>query len=105
VVSAVFGCEPSLRLTEIPKEILKNIAEKYLPQEIIERKKKGLNYPFLQWLNESDELDVIRRIQKKTGMFQQTELDALLVQGKQGMFAQHIFSLYMLCKWMERHKM
>lgn len=105
VVAAVFGCEPSLRLTHIPKEILKTIAKKYLPKEIIDRKKKGFNYPFLQWLNESNELDVIRRVQEKTGMFQQAELDALLEQGKQGMFAQHIFSLYMLCKWMERHKM
>lgn len=102
VVAAAFSCEPDLRRGEMPKELIKIIAKSYLPKDIIERKKKGFNYPFMQWLQESGELETIERVQQKMNLFNNEELNVLLTQGKQGMFKQHIFSLYMLCKWLEK---
>ncbi len=65
VVAAAFSCEPDLRRGETPKELIKIIAKTYLPKETVERKKKGFNYPFMQWLQESGELEVIERVQAK----------------------------------------
>lgn len=39
---------------DIPKYILKKVAEKYLPNEIIYRKKVGFPVPLSEWLNELD---------------------------------------------------
>jgi asparagine synthase (glutamine-hydrolysing) len=82
---------------------VKSIARKYLPEEIVYRKKKGFNYPYMEWLQESGELSVIGRIQGKMNLFNESELEMYLEKGKQGRFKQHLFSLYMLCKWLEKN--
>ena len=102
MVAAAFACAPELRLTGVPKELVKSIAGKYLPEEIVHRKKKGFNYPYMEWLQESGELEVIGRIQEKMHLFNESELEMYLEKGKKGMFKQHLFSLYMLCKWLEK---
>ena len=103
VVDFAFSLEPQLRMTETSKELVKRIALGYLPQEIVMRKKKGFNYPYVEWLHQSGELDVINRVQRKMQLFHEDELAMYLEKSKQGMFKQHLFSLYMLCKWIE-HK-
>jgi len=35
-------------------------------------------------------------------LFNEKELEMYLEKGKKGMFKQHLFSLYMLCKWLEK---
>ena len=104
VVSTAFSCTPELRMGESSKALVKSVARKYLPSEIVDRKKKGFNYPYMEWLQESGELEVINRIQKKMNLFNKDELEMYLEKGKQGMFKQHIFSLYVLCKWLEKGK-
>ena len=104
VVQSVFACDPALRLTPNPKALLKIIAQTYLPQETINRKKKGFNYPFVTWLEESGELDVIARIQKKMHLFNESEIAFYVESAKKGAFQQHIFVLYFLCKWWEKEK-
>jgi len=103
VVAAAFSCTPELRMMEPSKALVKNVARKYLPEEIVDRKKKGFNYPYMEWLQESGELSVIGRIQEKMNLFNESELEMYLEKGKQGMFKQHLFSLYMLCKWLEKN--
>jgi len=103
VVATAFACLPELRMADAPKGLVKRVARKYLPEKIVNRKKKGFNYPYMEWLQESGELEVIGRIQAKMNLFNESELEMYLGKGKQGMFKQHIFSLYMLCKWLE-HK-
>lgn|GEM_PF-6591801 len=66
--------------------------------QIVNRKKKGFNYPYMEWLQESGELAVIERIQAKMNLFNESEVEMYLEKGRQGMFKQHLFSLYMLCK-------
>ena len=102
VVSTAFSCDPSLRLQGVSKALVKSVARKYLPDEIIDRKKKGFNYPYMEWLHESGELAVIERVQQQMNLFHQGELAMYMEKGRGGMFKQHLFSLYMLCKWLEK---
>ena len=102
VVATAFACTPKLRMSDVSKALVKSVARKYLPEEIIYRKKKGFNYPYIEWLNESGELAVIGRVQEKMNLFNDVELEMYLEKGKRGMFKQHLFSLYMLCKWLEK---
>jgi asparagine synthase (glutamine-hydrolysing) len=102
VVTTAFSCTPELRMGGHSKALVKSVARKYLPEEIVDRKKKGFNYPYMEWLQESGELAVLGRIQAKMNLFNESELEMYLEKGKQGMFKQHIFSLYMLCKWLEQ---
>ena len=102
VVTTAFSCTPELRMMEPSKALVKSVARKYLPEEIVNRKKKGFNYPYMEWLQESGELSVIGRIQEKMNLFNENELEMYLEKGKQGMFKQHLFSIYMLCKWLEK---
>ncbi|GIT99345.1 asparagine synthase (glutamine-hydrolyzing) [Sulfurovum sp. TSL1] len=102
VVAAAFSCTPELRMLKPSKALVKSVARKYLPEEIVDRKKKGFNYPYMEWLQESGELEVIGRIQEKMHLFNEPELEMYLEKGEKGMFKQHLFSLYMLCKWLEQ---
>ena len=102
VVTTAFSCTPELRMMGPSKALVKSVARKYLPEEIVDRKKKGFNYPYMEWLQESGELSVIGRIQGKMNLFNESELEMYLEKGKQGMFKQHLFSIYMLCKWLEK---
>ena len=102
VVATAFSLTPGLRMGESSKALVKNVARKYLPKEIVDRKKKGFNYPYMEWLQESGELAVIHRIQAKMNLFNESELEMYLEKGRQGMFKQHLLSLYMLCKWLEK---
>ncbi len=104
VVATAFSCTPELRMMKPSKALVKSVARKYLPKEIVDRKKKGFNYPYMEWLHESGELEVIHRIQAKMNLFHESELEMYLEKGRQGMFKQHLFSLYMLCKWLEKVK-
>ena len=102
VVAIAFAYSPELRMSGTPKALVKSVASNYLPEEIVHRKKKGFNYPYMEWLHESGELAVIKRVQEQMNLFNEEELDMYLEKGRQGMFKQHLFSLYMLCKWLEK---
>jgi len=102
VVDMAFSFAPELRAPTAPKALLKRIAARYLPEEIVNRKKKGFNYPYVEWLHESGELEVLGRVQAKLHLFREEELAMYLEKSKQGMFKQHLFSLYILCKWLEK---
>ncbi|MDD3592914.1 MAG: asparagine synthase C-terminal domain-containing protein, partial [Sulfurovum sp.] len=102
LVKSVFAIAPELREEQLPKGWIKNIAAAYLPETIIHRKKKGFNYPYLEWLQESDQLEVITKVQKRHKLFNDKQLEWLLSEGEQGRFQHQIFSLYILCRWIER---
>ncbi|MDM5272187.1 asparagine synthase (glutamine-hydrolyzing) [Sulfurovum sp. zt1-1] len=102
LVQTVFASAPELRIEQISKGWIKEIAKTYLPEAIIHRKKKGFNYPYLEWLQSSNELEIILTVQKKFKLFNDNQLKWLLLEGEQGRFQHQIFSLYILCKWMDR---
>jgi asparagine synthase (glutamine-hydrolysing) len=101
VVRTAFAIDPDLRMGREQKHLIKKIAQNYLPASIVRRRKKGFNYPFMEWLREENALAVIERVQRETGLFRDAHLRYLLQKGEQGMFRQHLFSLFMLCSWIE----
>jgi asparagine synthase (glutamine-hydrolysing) len=101
VIESAFAIDPQLRIDTAPKGILKRIAEGYLPHEIVHRKKKGLNYPFIEWILEDGGLETLRRVQERTGIFREEQLEFLAKGADRGKFRQHLFPLYLLARWIE----
>jgi len=86
----------------ITKPLLREMFTKRVDKTIAYNKKKGFSYPFLEWLEESGELAVIDRVNKKANFFHQGALDFLKKQSKKGNLKRQIFGLYLFCKWWER---
>jgi len=101
VIETAFAIDPQLRMETAPKGMLKRVAERYLPSEIVHRKKKGLNYPFIEWILEEDGIETLWRVQRKTGLFREEQLEFLTARADKGKFRQHLFPLYLLARWME----
>ncbi len=103
LVEKVFSINPSLRYQSgVTKALLKNIAGPYLPESIINRKKKGFSSPYLEWLIEADELERILRVNEQTGIFHNDVLQEYINRGKQGRFKQHLWGLYLFSRWYEK---
>ncbi|MFW2592401.1 asparagine synthase-related protein, partial [Aliarcobacter butzleri] len=47
----MFSVESHIKVGDTNKNLLKKIASKYIPKEIINRTKKSYNSPFNEWLN------------------------------------------------------
>ncbi len=82
------------------KEVVKVVAKNYLPQNTITRKKKGLSYPFIEWILEENGIDTIYEANEKFNFLKTDHLDFLSSKAKSGKFKQHLFPLYMLSKWL-----
>jgi len=103
LVEKVFSIDPKLKYqTGVTKDLLKKIASSYLPQSIINRKKKGFSSPYLEWLIEENELERILHVNEKTDFFNQEILQEYIKRAKQGRFKQHIWGLYIFSRWFEK---
>jgi asparagine synthase (glutamine-hydrolysing) len=101
IVELAFKIEPTIRFNpQNVKEILKDVALNYLPASIIERKKKGLNYPFLEWILEEDGIELIYKANQKHNFLKVEHLDYLSQKAKNGKFRQHLFPLFILAKFL-----
>lgn len=102
-VDTIFSIDSEIKLgdRDKTKPLLKELALKYLPSEIVNRKKKGFSYPFLEWLVNSNEFSVIREVNQKYNFFHEEGIDFLMLQAKRGKFKHHIWGLYLFCKWMK----
>ncbi len=97
IVELAFNIEPKIRYNpSCVKEIVKELAKKYIPINIVKRKKKGLNYPFLEWILEENGVEKIYKANKKFNFLKVEHLDYLSQKAKQGKFRQHLFPLYIL---------
>ena len=102
-VEKVFSIDPKLRYQSgVTKELLKKVAAPYLPESIINRKKKGFSSPYLEWLVEAGELERILVVNEKTGIFHQDALEEYINRGKQGKYKQHVWGLYLFSRWYEK---
>ena len=105
LVEYIFCIDPKLRLDDTIKGLLKSVATPYLPPNIINRKKKGFSYPFIEWLKISGELEKIDKAQKQYGIFRDEALEELIKRsGKQSRFKHHIYAIYFLSAWLLKHK-
>ncbi len=101
LIKLIFEIDSSIRFNpNNPKYILKEIANKYLPTNIINRKKKGLNYPFIEWILKENGIEVIFKANEKFKLFKKEHLEFLSSKAKSGKFKQHLFPIYILSLWL-----
>ncbi len=100
VVAAAFG---DAKRSKEPKYLLKQIAAKYIPHEIIARKKKGFSYPHMQWLMRSAYIQKMERINDETGFFKPEQLAFLIENAKRNRFSRHFWLTLAFLLWYERN--
>ncbi len=101
LINLTFKIDSKVRYSPIDvKPIIKEIASKYLPRTIVHRKKKGLNYPFIEWILEENGIEVIYKANEKYNLFKEEHLNFLSQKAKSGKFKQHLFPLYILSRWL-----
>ncbi len=99
----VFSIDPKLRYQDgVTKSLLKKLMRGKLDERIIQRKKKGFSNPYMEYLVESGEIEIIERVNEQTGMFKKEILSRYLQTAKKGTFKQHIWGLYVLSKWIQK---
>ncbi len=104
LAETVFSIDPKLRYEKgVTKDLLKQVASKYLPQEVIARKKKGFSNPYMEWLVASGNIDLIEKVNRETGLFNTKILQEYITMGKRGRFKQHVWGLYVLSYWINQH--
>jgi asparagine synthase (glutamine-hydrolysing) len=102
LVDTVFAIDSKLKSGDTNKYLLKKIAAKYIPKEIIDRQKKGFNSPFNEWLfKEYGEklLDDILIVNGQTFLFNEKYIYYIYNEAKQNRFKQHFYALWHFCKW------
>jgi asparagine synthase (glutamine-hydrolysing) len=102
LVDTVFSIDSKLKVGDTNKYLLKKVASKYIPDEIINRTKKGFNSPFNEWLflEYGDKLlDDILKVNEQTNLFNTTYVNYIYNEAKQNRFKQHFYALWHFCKW------
>lgn len=105
LVEYLFGVDEKIKQGNTNKYLLKQIAYKYLPKEIVERRKKGFSSPFIEWLYEEyndDVLNTILRVNKELNLFNIEFVKFLYNEAKEKRFKQHVWNLYIFSRWFER---
>ncbi len=105
LVELSFKIDEKIKRGNTNKYLIKKIAEKYLPREIVHRDKKGFSSPFIEWLYDeygNEILNLFNRVNKKTNLFNSEFLKFLYNEGKKRRLKQNVWSLYIFCRWYER---
>ncbi len=104
LASAVFSISPKLRYEDgVTKSLLKEIMKPKLNETILKRKKKGFSNPYMEYLINSNKIDLIREVNNETGMFKQRELSEYIETASKGSFKQHVWGLYVLSHWIKKN--
>ncbi len=106
LVNYLFSVDSSLKVGNTNKYLLKKIASKYIPNEIITRTKKGFNSPFNEWMHElygSSVIEVILKVNEHTQLFNETYILSIYELSLKGKFKQHLWSLFVFSKWFEKN--
>ncbi len=99
LVKFVFSLSEDVRGSK--KILIKEIAKKYLPDEIINRRKKGFAYPFLEWLKEENEFRLIIDVNRETKIFNEEYLKEIIKTGHKR-YKQHLWTLYLFSRWLKK---
>ena len=105
LVEYLLGVDDKIKKGNTNKYLLKQIASKYLPHEIIHRKKKGFSSPYIEWLYEEYKdgiLHTILRVNKELNIFNENFVTFLYNEGKEKRFKQHVWNLYIFARWFEK---
>jgi asparagine synthase (glutamine-hydrolysing) len=102
LVDTVFSIDSNIKLGNTNKYLLKQIAKKYIPNEIINRQKKGFNSPYNEWLHsefKDDILITILKANKEHQLFNEEYIKELYQLSLKNKFKQHIYALWTFSKW------
>lgn len=102
LVDTAFSIQSDLKVGDTNKYLLKKVASKYIPDEIIHRTKKGFNSPFNEWLFlEYGEklLDDIKKVNEATKLFNQSYVEFIYNSAKTNKLKQHFYALWHFCRW------
>jgi len=102
LVDTVFSIASKLKVGDTNKYLLKKIASKYIPKEILNREKKGFNSPFNEWLFDEYQkklLEDILQVNKQTNLFNETYVKYLYTQASQNKLKQHFYALWHFSRW------
>ncbi|WP_324171534.1 asparagine synthase (glutamine-hydrolyzing) [Sulfurimonas sp.] len=105
LVEYLLGVKSSIKIGTTNKEILKKVAKPYLPDSIINRQKKGFSSPFIEWLYSGFGIEILKLIQEvnsEIGVFNDNFIIFLYEEGKSGRFKQHLYSIFLFCKWYKK---
>lgn len=105
LVDYLFSVQSNIKVGDTNKYLLKKIAAKYIPQQIINRTKKGFNSPFNEWIfnHYGDKiLTLILDVNKETGFFNESYIHQIFHLAKEKKFKQHLWSLFVFSKWFKR---
>ncbi len=97
----VLNISPHVRISDQNKHILKKIAVKYLPQEIVYRRKKGFSYPFIEWLykENKDMLNTWLDMNYQHGFFKEEFLRFLYERGNSKAYKHHVWAVEIFNRW------
>ncbi|TLP38514.1 asparagine synthase (glutamine-hydrolyzing) [Arcobacter arenosus] len=105
LVEYMLSVGENLKKGNTNKYLLKQVALKYLPNEIVHRRKKGFSSPFIEWLYEEykeDILHTILEVNKKLNIFNEDFIRFLFNESKEKRFKQHIWNLFIFAKWFKK---
>ncbi|KLD99210.1 asparagine synthase (glutamine-hydrolyzing) [Aliarcobacter butzleri] len=105
LVNYMFSVESHIKVGDTNKYLLKKIASKYIPNEIINRTKKGFNSPFNEWLNKEYKdkiLDVIVEVNNEINLFNHEYILHIYELSKSNKFKQHLYSLFIFSLWYKK---
>ena len=102
ILKYVFSINSDIKVGNTNKYLLKNIAQKYIPTEIINRVKKGFNSPYNEWLQSEfgdSILGIILEVNKETKFFNEVYLKHIYSLASSNKFKQHLYSLFIFSLW------
>ena len=105
VVDYLFSVDSNIKVGDTNKYLLKKIASKYIPKEIINRTKKGFNSPFNEWIfaEYGNELfSIVLEVNNQTKLFNDEYLKMIFTQAKNRKFKQHFWSIFIFSKWFKK---
>ena len=105
LVNYMFSIDSNIKVGNTNKYLLKKIASKYIPQEIINRTKKGFNSPFNEWLNEEygkSILNTILEVNNTTNLFKEEYIRHIYELSLNRKFKQHLYSLFIFSLWFKK---
>ena len=93
----------------IKKKILKKIAKKYLPEKIINQKKRGFNAPVSNWLNSKfkNTLQDLLYSENCKSLFNISRIETILKENDSTNkdYGNELFNIFCLAIWINNNKL
>jgi asparagine synthase (glutamine-hydrolysing) len=106
LVDYLFSIKTDIKVGNTNKHLLKKIASKYIPQEIITRTKKGFNSPYNEWIFSTygdDLLKLVLKVNTYTNLFNDDYVIMIYNLAKTNKFKQHFWALYIFSYWFNKN--